>query len=221
MGEGGGLAQGPGQSLGASEDRCRSTSSARGSGPDPGPRVLEGPPESPRPAPSPQARGGRWPPGGAVGARGPPGFPGGERAQPGGRELFSSRSRRLLPPRAARRRLFLRGGDRISPRPCDASRPGGAQPGPGPRAPGAAPARGCARKARCGARRGRSESAPSRPPSPPPERRLEEGAPRPTLFPAWLLAGRAAAPRPPWPPESPGSEVAAPEPGPPSERALR
>lgn len=200
-----------------------------GAGPRPPPEVPAPTPareclRAPRvPPPSPLPPGPRR----ALAARGccrgarPTWLPGGERAQPGGRELFSSRSRRLLPPRAARRRLFLRGGDRISPRPCDASRPGGAQPGPGPRAPGAAPARGCARKARCGARRGRSESAPSRPPSPQPERRLEEGAPRPTLFPAWLLAGRAAAPRPPWPPECPGSEVAAPEPGPPSERALR
>lgn len=61
MGEGGSLAQGPGQSLGASEDRCRSTSSARGSGPDPGPRVLEGPPGPPAkpPPPRPAAGAGR------------------------------------------------------------------------------------------------------------------------------------------------------------------
>ncbi|CAI9163159.1 unnamed protein product [Rangifer tarandus platyrhynchus] len=65
------------------------------------------------------------------------------------------------------------------------------------------------------------ESAPSRPPSPPPERRREEGAPRPTLLPAWPRAGRAAAPRPLWPPGPPGREVAAPDPGPPSERAPR
>ncbi|XP_045020645.1 translation initiation factor IF-2 [Bubalus bubalis] len=120
--------------------------------------------------------------------------PGGERARPGGRELFSSRSRRPLPPRTARRPLFLRGGNRISPRLCDASRPGGARPGPGPCAPGAAPARGCARKARRGARCGRARARRAGRPV----RRPSAGARRGRRGPPSFLPGRGSAgpPRP-------------------------
>lgn len=180
-------------------------------------RVQEGSPWIPRQAPSPLPRpaggraGGRavgradrqgvlsgrarptWRPGPRASAARPPG------------NFFPPALALLLPPRVARppaRSLFLCGGDRISPRhPRTPGRPGrvrgqGPLPAPpAPRAPGRRPRRGWARRVESeseAAARARGE--PSRPPCPPPERRREEGAPRPTLLPAWPRAGRAAAP---------------------------
>lgn len=152
MSEGRGLAPGPG---------CSTEHPSAGASPRPSSEVPALAPASlrapgvPRSKPPPQARSGRGPPGGAVGAHGPPGARAvSERGQAAGN--FSPLALAAFsPPRTARRPLFLRGGDRISPRPCDAR---GARPGPGPCALGAAPARGCARKARRGARRGRARA---------------------------------------------------------------